>query len=508
MFFLLPFAFCSLPFGKGWGCVSAQTIDSAEYFFDIDPGIGNGTLIPLTLTDSTSDSMLISTEGLSTGFHNLFFRVRDTNKTWSLYEGDRLYIYDTIVAASALFDSSAGEYFYDTDPGVGNGLSLTITPNDSILDTVVASTAGLNSGFHTIFYRVKDSNNVWSLYEGARFYLFDTIAQTTPSSPPLAKAEYFYDTDPGIGNGISLANFSLADSIILNATLPTAPLTAGAHNLFVRVQDTMKVWSLYEGKSFIICNFIPIADFSADTVCINSPTTFTDLSTNLDTSALYTYAWDFNNDGISDDTTKGNTTHVFPTPGTHNVALVVNNTSGCIDAVLKTIYVDSLPIVILNIPMDTICANDTLLLSGGSPAGGTYSGIAVHNGIFYPDSVSSGNHIIYYTYNDINSCSASSYSKIYVSYCTGINELQVSGFQFQVSPNPFRESAVLKIEGYKSIGEIRMNLFNVFGQEVYQSPITGNSLSIPRGNLASGVYFLKISAEGKNLAEGKFIAVD
>jgi len=490
--------------------VSAQSIDSAEYFFDVDPGIGNGNTIAFIPSDSISDSAVVSTMGLGSGSHNLFFRVRDTNGIWSLYEAANFYLTDTIQhAAPHSYQIISAEYFFDADPGVGNGVPLALTPSDSILDSMSVSTTGLTPGYHAVFFRVKDSINMWSLYEGSNFYLTDTMPLTAPPSFPIAAAEYFYDTDPGIGNGISITNFFPADSILLHDTLATSPLTAGVHNLFVRVRDTLNVWSLYEEQSFLICNFIPVANFKADTVCLHSPTAFTDLSTNLDTIAHYTYVWDFNNDGITDDTTKGNTTHVFQTAGTHTVSLVVNNASGCLNTIKKIIYVDSLPIVTLNFPADTICSDDTLLLNGGNPVGGTYSGVAVHSGSFYADSVSTGNHTIYYTYYNIDSCSATASHTIYVGLCTGVNEYAGENFSVTASPNPFSETTHLRITNTKRITSYELLVYNVVGEKIsIEATRNSEGFAIHRSRLLQGIYFYKIISENKIVGTGKLVIID
>jgi len=487
----------------------SQTIDSAECFFDTDPGVGNGMPVAVTPGDSIFDSVYVNTTGVSTGFHNIFFRVKDTNGIWSLYEAGHFFIYDTTVVTSASFDSSSGEYFFDTDLGVDSGTALLFSPGDTIMDTFLVSTTGLASGFHNFFFRAKDSNNVWSLYEWGGFYLYDTITQTPPSSYPISAGEYFYDTDPGIGNGISIVSFSPADSILLTDTLPTAPLTAGTHYLFLRVLDTMNVWSLYEWQSFVICYLIPMSDFTTDTVCLNSATTFTDLTTNLDTNFNYTYSWDFDGDGFTDDTTKGNTTYTFPSIGTHTVSLIVNNTNGCVDTIVKTVYVDSLPTVTLNFPIDTFCHDDTILLSGGNPAGGIYSGNGVYNNAFFADSVSTGIHTIAYTYYNIDSCSSTVYAAIFVSPCTGIDEFTIHNLQFTVSPNPFRETTTLEVIGYQlSVIGFEFKIYDVFGREVLQLPITGYRLLINRGNLASGFYFFKLASKREIIGTGKLVITD
>ena len=485
----------------------SQSIDSAEYFFDTDPGIGNGTPFATTAADTINDSLFVNTAGLGTGFHMLYFRVKDTNNTWSLYEGGSIYLNDTIFSTTASIDSA--EYFFQTDPGVDSGMTVTITPGDTILDTVMISTVGLTPGFHDFYARVKDTSNIWSLYEKGSFYLYDTIAQAAAIFPPIDSAEYFYDTDPGIGNGMAFAPFATADTITASDTIPTAPLTGGTHRLYVRVRDTVNVWSLYEAASFVICNFIPVPDFTTDTVCVNNATTFTDLTTNLDTTALYTYGWDFTNDSITDDTVTGNTAYTFSTPGNHTVSLWVNNTNGCADTIYKTVYVDSLPVVTLTLPTDTMCKWDSLILSGGSPAGGTYSGLGITNGIFYSDSVSNGNHLIVYTYYNADSCSGSASQVLHVNPCSGIHEYAAQALQLTITPNPFRESTTIQIQNDGSpIKNMELQLVDIFGKTVRKLQVAGYRLQITRDALPSGVYFIKLVAEGKTMGTGKLVVID
>jgi hypothetical protein len=340
--------------------------------------------------------------------------------------------------------------------------------------------------------------------------LYDTL--TTSSSlisPALSYAEYFYDSDPGIGNGIPISAFAIADSITHTDTLSTTILSAGNHSVYVRVRDTLNVWSLYEGGKFTICNLVPLADFSADTVCVNTPTTFTDLSTNQDTSFNYTYGWNFNNDLIIDDTTKGGTTYIFTTPGTHTVSLLVDNTNGCSDTVIKIIYVDSLPVVALVLAMDTVCKDDTLNLTGGTPIGGIYSGLGVYSGAFYADSVSAGIQNIAYTYFNSDSCSAIVYAQIYVSTCTGVSEWNANSISVSISPNPFKEYTKMTLANLNNSNvKLEFLLFDVFGKEIKNFDVDSNNILLSRENLPAGIYFYKIRDGQGAFASGKLIALD
>ena len=63
-----------------------------------------------------------------------------------------------------------------------------------------------------------------------------------------------------------------------------------------------------------------------------------------------------------------------------------------------------------------VCANaPAFTLTGGTPAGGTYSGLGVSSGSFNPASVGAGNYAIQYTYTDGNGCSASASPSITVN---------------------------------------------------------------------------------------------
>ncbi len=223
-----------------------------EYFFDTDNGVGTYVEIPVTANDSISLIHSISVAGLSTGFHNLFIRFKDSLNIWSLYEGRVIYVQPIITQTDEAPIVSA-EYFFDADPGVGNGLAIaSFVKADSINLVKQISVAGLSVGFHNLFIRVKDSLNIWSLYEGRVIYVQPIITQVDPA--PIVSAEYFFNSpDPGVGNGFPLASFTKADSIDILRNINTSGLPNGFNNLFIRVKDSLNVWSLYEGRKFFIC---------------------------------------------------------------------------------------------------------------------------------------------------------------------------------------------------------------------------------------------------------------
>ncbi len=90
--------------------------------------------------------------------------------------------------------------------------------------------------------------------------------------------------------------------------------------------------------------------------------------------------------------------------GNHPIVYTYTNSNGCSGQDVKYLQVYSTPSVNLNLPSDLCIDNGPLNLTGGTPAGGTYSGTGVTNGVFYPSVAGAGTHIISYSYSDANSC--------------------------------------------------------------------------------------------------------
>jgi hypothetical protein len=224
--------------------VFAQRIERVEYFYDTDPGLGNASVINFTPADSINITTSLSTSSLSIGFHRLYVRVMDSTRVWSLYDVQQFYVYPEETFAVNL---TAGETFSGMDNGQNTGTAFSFTPADSINHTFNISTSSLSTGKHRISIRVKDSLSLWSMYETADVYLYDSLSLNSK----ITKGEYFYDTDPGLGNA-SVINFTPADSINITTSLSTSSLSIGFHRLYVRVMDSTRVWSLYDVQQFYV----------------------------------------------------------------------------------------------------------------------------------------------------------------------------------------------------------------------------------------------------------------
>lgn len=243
--FILLFTLCNLSL--------AQVINRAEYFIDSDPGPGNATAVTVsTPATSVNFNFNIPTTSLTTGFHAVGFRTRESvTGRWSQAQYQSFYIVPPITTVTATSLTRA-EYFLDADPGNGNGTNLPITSGASINLAFTVPLNSLTPGFHTLHVRTRDNTGKWALAHIQSFYIVPPV--TTPGVVNLTKAEYFFDTDPGQGNGVPLPITSA--SIQSNSfTIPITGLSEGFHRLNIRYRNSTSpaIWShAFQGTFYII----------------------------------------------------------------------------------------------------------------------------------------------------------------------------------------------------------------------------------------------------------------
>ncbi|MCX6271516.1 MAG: hypothetical protein NTU44_09905 [Bacteroidetes bacterium] len=91
--------------------------------------------------------------------------------------------------------------------------------------------------------------------------------------------------------------------------------------------------------------------------------------------------------------------------GSHLITYTYADVYGCVSSATNTIQVNPLPVVVYNGTIPNQCLNNpAITLTGGSPAGGTYSGPGVSGNSFTPAQAGTGLNTITYTYSDQNGC--------------------------------------------------------------------------------------------------------
>jgi len=155
--------------GGTWSAPASRTIrlgsamiDGAEAYYDTDPGEGNG--IPVDIASGADVIAYDSTVGVaagSRGFHNLYLRFRGGG-VWSFP------IYRSMRIGPEVSDGvnriTGGEFFIDTDPGIGNGCAMfaedgAFDDGDEAMRRYVE--ADLSLGQHVAGVRVRDAGDRW-----------------------------------------------------------------------------------------------------------------------------------------------------------------------------------------------------------------------------------------------------------------------------------------------------------------------------------------------------------
>ena len=246
-----------------------QNITAAEYFIDVDPGIGAATPLSIsTATNIGNASVAINVNGLSNGVHHLYIRTRNGEGRWSL-TNTKDFLYEAAVSypatPAAAQNIIAAEYFIDSDPGMGAGTAITITPGVN-LNNINASinTASLTSGTHRLYIRTKNQEGRWSLSNIKDFLVdMDFPYPTAPSAPQnIIAAEYFIDTDPGMGSGTSISITPGLNIANQNITINTAGKSNGNHLLYIRTKNQEGRWSLSAIRQFNISDTAPAPSWS------------------------------------------------------------------------------------------------------------------------------------------------------------------------------------------------------------------------------------------------------
>ncbi len=139
---------------------------------------------------------------------------------------------------------SQAEYFWDNDPGAGNGTAVLASDGsfNSVFEQLTKTgVATPGNGLHKLSVRIKDNTGAW----GPVFTNVVNVQQNTPSNIiSISQAEYFWDTDPGAGNGTTvLAADGNFDSTYEQLTKTGIALPSnGLHVFNIRIKDNTGAW--------------------------------------------------------------------------------------------------------------------------------------------------------------------------------------------------------------------------------------------------------------------------
>ena len=186
---------------------------------------------------------------------------------------------------------------------------------------------------------------------------------------------------------------TLSSSGVISGT----PTATGTFNHTITVNDNSGCSASNPYSITVVCPSNPIT-FNSFAVCSNDDPVL--LTTGLPGGGTYSGT------GVSG-------SYFDPTAGTQNVTYDYTDPYGCAFNVTSAITVNTAPTVTLSAFNSPCLGTADITLSGGSPAGGVYSGTYVSGGLFTPSVL--GTTSITYSYTDANLCSGEAIEDITVA---------------------------------------------------------------------------------------------
>ncbi len=191
-----------------------------------------------------------------------------------------------------------------------------------------------------------------------------------------------------------------------------------------------------------------------------------------------------------------------PSVGTQTLTYSYTDGNNCSNTATTPVTVNTAPNVSFNSPVSSLCTyNNPLTLSGGLPAGGSYSGSGVSTGVMNPASAGIGSHAITYDYTDGNGCQGSAQSTIIVEACLGVDSEEIDNLL--IYPNPAIDEIFIEYQN-TSANEAEIMLVSNDGKVVFSSTIKDNSNfkeKLDVSNFSKGVYFIRIKTNSTLIVE-------
>jgi gliding motility-associated-like protein len=178
-----------------------------------------------------------------------------------------------------------------------------------------------------------------------------TMTFNNLSNSPMINSYYWEFGDPGSGPANNTSTIkSPTHTYSVAGDYPLKLVTNRNQECSDSTTAIVRVWP----------GFFP--DFSSTGVCLINPILFTDRTT-TNYGVVDKWRWDFGQNNAIDDTSNiKNPNWTYADTGSKNVRLIVGNSKGCIDTVIKTIKVLDKPPITLAFKDTLICVPDNLQL--------------------------------------------------------------------------------------------------------------------------------------------------
>lgn len=235
---------------------------------------------------------------------------------------------------------------WDWDFGDGIGTSVLQNP------TYTYTTAGIKNVTLTVY---SDSGCTHTFNTNVEVYA-NPIANFTPDTVCNSAESSFIDISNLGSVGIATWDWDFDNNGTSDDGTQNPTYTfSGAGDYLVNLNVVDSFGCTHDTTKTVTVSENPIADFTFSSECFGTGTAFTDLSLdNGGTTTINSYEWDFDGDGVIDNSTQ-NPNYVFTSAGSFNTELFVTSALGCKDSI--TISVNVNPIPVANFGLENVCLN-------------------------------------------------------------------------------------------------------------------------------------------------------
>ncbi|WP_430405507.1 PKD domain-containing protein [Fluviicola sp.] len=194
--------------------------------------------------------------------------------------------------------------------------------------------------------------------------------------------------------------------------------------------------------------------------------------------------------GLTINTNTGEIDLSASTAGTYTVTNTIAASGSCPMADdTYSVTVNALPTVALGNFSQVCVYNPAFALTGGTPAGGSYSGTGVSGGNFNPSTAGLGTKTITYAYTDANGCANTATNSIVVDACLGLGDNEIA--TVSVYPNPTDGKLTLS----NVVENTSFNIVSVSGQVVLNGVVSNTANTIDLSSFENGIYVLQLTQE-------------
>ncbi len=181
--------------------------------------------------------------------------------------------------------------------------------------------------------------------------------------------------------------------------------------------------------------------------------------------------------------------------GPYNVTYSYTAPNGCTGTDTKQTTVLNAPFITISGLKSVYCIYESPETITAFPAGGTFIGSGVSNGVFNPRAAGIGTHAVGYLSSNSNGCSEFGSVLVTVDACVGIEEPDAVR-SVSVYPNPTEGKFMLDISG-KIEAQTNIRIYDVTGKVVFEKTVLEQAHDyleeINLADFSKGVYVLQIN---------------